>query len=53
MTEVKPVRGLFWGAAAVGNATWTGVRLTDVLRAAGYDLSNGPGKHVCVSYSMD
>ncbi|KAF0289308.1 putative sulfite oxidase, mitochondrial [Amphibalanus amphitrite] len=47
MTQVKPVRGLFWGAAAVGNATWTGARLTDVLKAAGYDVNSGPGKHVC------
>src|SRR5262249_14692806 len=27
--------GLPWGAGAIGNAVWTGVRLADVLRAAG------------------
>ncbi|XP_059477284.1 sulfite oxidase [Neocloeon triangulifer] len=35
MIEVKPVKGLSWGQAAIGNATWTGVRLRDVLLAAG------------------
>jgi sulfite oxidase len=29
------VKGLDWGQAAIGNATWTGVRLRDVLVAAG------------------
>jgi sulfite oxidase len=32
---VKAVKGLDWGQAAIGNATWTGVRLRDVLIAAG------------------
>ncbi|KAL1461470.1 hypothetical protein WDU94_013363 [Cyamophila willieti] len=35
MSQVKPVKGLSWGPAAVGNATWTGARLTDVLKLAG------------------
>ncbi|KAI5741315.1 hypothetical protein M8J76_012407 [Diaphorina citri] len=35
MSQVKPVKGLTWGHAAVGNATWTGARLVDVLKAAG------------------
>uniref|UniRef100_A0A8D9A398 sulfite oxidase n=1 Tax=Cacopsylla melanoneura TaxID=428564 RepID=A0A8D9A398_9HEMI len=35
MSQVKPVKGLSWGPAAVGNATWTGARLVDVLRLAG------------------
>lgn len=30
-----PAQGLPWGPAAVGCARWTGVRLADVLRAAG------------------
>ena len=33
MSSIKPVRGLSWGPAAIGNATWTGVRLCDVLRS--------------------
>lgn len=49
MSAVKAVRGLSWGHAAVGNATWTGARLSDVLRAAGYDERSAKGKHVCVS----
>lgn len=32
---MKEVKGLNWGQAAIGNATWTGVRLRDVLVAAG------------------
>ncbi|KAM8720180.1 hypothetical protein ACLKA7_006256 [Drosophila subpalustris] len=35
MTRVKPVKGLSWGAGAVGNAKWSGARLCDVLRAQG------------------
>lgn len=40
MTKVKPVKGLNWGPAAVGNATWTGVRLRDVLLAAGVSVDD-------------
>ncbi|XP_035901193.1 sulfite oxidase isoform X1 [Anopheles stephensi] len=35
MMEVKPIKGLPWGASAVGNARWTGARLCDVLRDMG------------------
>ncbi|XP_037936806.1 sulfite oxidase, mitochondrial [Teleopsis dalmanni] len=35
MTKVKAVKGLSWGAGAVGNASWSGARLCDVLRAMG------------------
>ncbi|XP_035794444.1 sulfite oxidase-like [Anopheles albimanus] len=35
MMEVKPIKGLPWGASAVGNAEWSGARLRDVLLAAG------------------
>ncbi len=35
--EVKPMQAnaLLWATQAIGNATWTGVELGDVLRAAG------------------
>ncbi|XP_044257778.1 sulfite oxidase [Tribolium madens] len=46
MTKVKPVKGLGWGAAAIGNATWTGVRLRDILAMAGVDEDNTTYKHV-------
>ncbi|XP_056130982.1 sulfite oxidase, mitochondrial [Lampris incognitus] len=36
MNEVKQVKGLNWGIAAISNATWAGARLRDVLLAAGY-----------------
>ncbi|XP_030380822.1 probable sulfite oxidase, mitochondrial [Scaptodrosophila lebanonensis] len=35
MTRVKPVKGLSWGAGAVGNAKWSGARLSDLLVAMG------------------
>ncbi|GJQ88132.1 hypothetical protein Trydic_g13138 [Trypoxylus dichotomus] len=31
----KEVKGLSWGSSSVGNATWTGVRLIDVLKLVG------------------
>ncbi|XP_061883632.1 sulfite oxidase, mitochondrial isoform X1 [Entelurus aequoreus] len=36
MNQVKHVKGLNWGIAAIGTATWAGARLRDVLQAAGY-----------------
>lgn len=41
------VSGDPWGPGAIGNATWTGVSLVDVLRAAG--TANGPDLHVAFS----
>jgi sulfite oxidase len=36
MMAVKPIPGeLGWGEEAIGNAAWSGVRLTDLLAAAG------------------
>ena len=35
MASLKSVRGLSWGASAISNATWTGVKLSDVLAYAG------------------
>ncbi|KDD77101.1 oxidoreductase molybdopterin [Helicosporidium sp. ATCC 50920] len=36
---VKEVQGLEWGGGALGNATWTGVKLSDVLAAAGLEAN--------------
>lgn len=36
MNELKAVKGLQWTQGAIGNATWSGVRLRDVLLDAGY-----------------
>lgn len=33
--QVKPVKGLNWGAAAISNASWGGAKLRDVLMYAG------------------
>ncbi|XP_063222455.1 sulfite oxidase isoform X2 [Bacillus rossius redtenbacheri] len=46
MSQVKPVKGLTWGAAAIGNATWSGARLRDVLLAAGLPEDHPGIKHV-------
>ncbi len=41
---VRPVSGDKWAAGAIGNAIWTGVRLADVLTAAG--AHDDPSLHV-------
>jgi len=43
MSAIKPVGGVQWDAGAIGHARWTGVRLSDVLRAAFVEAA---GKHV-------
>lgn len=35
MMNIRPVKGLRWGQSAVGNATWTGVKLSEVLKDVG------------------
>ncbi len=40
---VKPVKGVQWREGAIGNAKWTGVRLSDVLKRAGVKAG---AKHV-------
>jgi hydroxyacylglutathione hydrolase len=45
LARIAPIPGQVpWGAGAVGNAIWSGVRLRDVLAAAGVELEAG---HVC------
>lgn len=47
MSLYKQVRGLSWKSAAIGNASWTGVRLRDVLKHAGVSEDDfGNIKHV-------
>ena len=50
MTKLRPVAGDPWSAGAIGNARWSGVRLSSVLAAAGADTA--PGLHVGFS-SLD
>lgn len=40
MSRTRKVRGVGWGMAVVGNARWTGVLLSHVLRLAGVDLDS-------------
>lgn len=47
MHKTKQVKGLNWGIGAIGNATWSGVKLRDVLLAAGYTFDDANwAKHV-------
>lgn len=38
----RPAQGLQWGVGAIGNAQWTGVRLCDVLKDAGFPTDDLP-----------
>lgn len=44
LNAVRPVSGDKWEGGAIGNAQWTGVRLSDILQAAG--APEGPSLHV-------
>ena len=47
MNGIKKVKGLTWAEGAIGNATWTGVKLRDVLLEAGFkDNEIVSGKHI-------
>jgi len=47
MKAKKNLKGLGWRGGAIGNAEWTGVRLADVLEAAGFTESKFPNaRHV-------
>ncbi|XP_008213038.1 probable sulfite oxidase, mitochondrial isoform X1 [Nasonia vitripennis] len=35
MADAKPLRGLSWSVGAIGNASWSGARLCDVLNGLG------------------
>lgn len=42
--KVKEVKGISWTGGAIGNATWTGVKLRDILLYAG--LKEGDFEHI-------
>ncbi len=50
MNKARQLKGLSWDGGAIGNATWTGARLVDVLAAAGVknldELSERSDVHV-------
>lgn len=48
MEMVKPVKGLSWGSAAVGNAVWSGAKLCDVLKMMGVESDEHRHVHVSV-----
>lgn len=48
LLQYKEVKGLNWGPGAIGNATWTGVKLTDILKLAGVN-ENSNFEHVQVN----
>lgn len=47
---MKNVKGLSWGAAAVGNAIWSGPKLCDILNQMGVKSNETHHVHVCVGY---
>ena len=47
LDEIKPVTGDLWRIGAIGNAIWRGVRLGDVLAAAGA----ATGEHLHVAFA--
>lgn len=49
MTRVKPVKGLSWGTAAVGNAVWSGPRLCDILKEMGIESNETQHVHVSIT----
>ncbi|KAG2433977.1 hypothetical protein HYH02_012439 [Chlamydomonas schloesseri] len=46
MSRVKPVKGLEWDQGAIGTAVWGGVRLRDVLKAAGLSEDDPSVAHI-------
>lgn len=46
MNAVKPVKGLSWGPAAVGNAVWSGPKLCDILKSLGVESDDKRHVHV-------
>ncbi|OCT51826.1 Sulfite oxidase [Cladophialophora carrionii] len=45
-TMARPASGLQWDVGAISNAEWTGVRLSDVLRDAGFDADDSDSEDV-------
>lgn len=43
------VKGLSWGTNAISNAVWTGVKLRDVLQAAGKGGREGGMTAACIT----
>jgi len=44
------LKGINWNVGAVGNATWSGARLCDVLRDLG--INEDAFNHIQVSFSI-
>ena len=52
MDEVKPVKGILWYDGVIANARWAGVRVRDLLQAAGIEPGSLQGWHVCFTSSV-
>ena len=46
LKKFKEIKGLNWQVGAIGNASWTGVRLIDLLDSLGMKLNEESFKHV-------
>ncbi len=44
--QIKEVKGVPWGAGAIGNAQWSGAKLVDVLQYCGCNLTDDSIEHV-------
>lgn len=48
MHNVKSVKGLSWGTAAVGNAIWSGPKLCEILKDLGIESDENRHVHVII-----
>lgn len=46
MVQIKPVKGLNWGIAAISTAKWSGASLNDVLKYCGIDIDKVDFDHL-------
>lgn len=53
MHKTKPVKGLSWGRAAVGNAIWSGPKLCDILKDLGIESDDKRHVHVIQILNID
>ncbi len=51
MHSAKPVKGLSWNGAAVGNAIWSGPRLCEILKDLGIESDDKRHVHVKNTFS--
>ena len=53
MKSRKNLKGLNWRGGAIGNGEWTGVRLVDVLKEAGFNEDKTPSARHVIFEGLD